>query len=181
MHAITWRPGTDTLWDPLFDHLRERHYRNHDHPLWKNYNRDHFFNECIALTIAFDENEWPILCGSILGRECWPKNTYRIINRLWSVHQSDGPIKNLHPVGEILLKSQINWLKENVEYDMVFISREAKHWQQWTVDQYRNNYGLDFEFDDHQYLVCNNPTDDSCWQRIIYQGDASLLEQWSRR
>jgi hypothetical protein len=181
MHAITWRPGTDTLWDPLFEHLRERNYRNQDHPLWKNYNQDHFYNECLALTIAFNQYGMPVLCASILNRSCWPSNTYRIINRLWSVSHSEGPIRNLMPEGEHLLRSQINWLKEHTEVELIFISREAPNWQQWTVDQYKHNYNLEFEYDHHRYQVCDNATDESCWQRIVYQGNQNLLEQWSRK
>ena len=180
--AITWKPGTDILWDPLFDHLRELHYQDHSHPLWKNYNRPHFFDECTAITIAFDGTGRPVICSSILKRDCWPDNTYRILNRLWSIFRTDDPIKKLHPSGSCILRSQIDWLNENTpKCDLVFISREAKYWQNWTVNQYRDNYDLNFEFDDYQYLVCNNPSDDSCWQRIIYQGDKQLLDQWSRR
>ena len=181
MHTITWRPGTDTLWDPLFDHLRERQYRDHEHPLSKNYNKDHFINECAALSIAFDENWMPYYCGSILKRDCWPEHTYRVVNRFWSVQHNPVPIKDYSIVGLELLKSQINWLRENERCDLLFISREAKYWQKWTVKQFEKNEINNFKFDGHKYLVCNSPTDDSCWQRIIYQGKEELLEQWSRK
>ena len=181
MYAVTWRPGTDSLYDPLFDHLRERQYRDHDHPLWKNYNQEHFIKECLALTIAFNEYNLPVLCSSVLSRACWPKQTYRILNRLWAVSHSVSPIKNLMPEGSALLKSQINWLKENTNVELVFISRDTANWQQWTVKQYQKNYELDFEFDDYKYQVCNDACDDTCWQRIVYQGNKELLTSWSRK
>ena len=181
MYALTWRPGTDTLYDPLFDHLREKHFRKRDHPLWQNYNKKHFFDECIAITIAFDGNDMPVLGGSILGRDCWPKNVYRIINRLWSVNPSEGPIKNLHPAGGPLIRSQIEWIKNNYECEMVFISRESHNWQAWTIEQYKRLYDLNFEYDNYRYQVCSTPNNDSCFQRIIYQGNENLLESWIRK
>lgn len=198
MWALTWRPGTDDLYDPLFEHLRERHYRDQTHPLWKNYNREHFQQECLAISIAFGNHHMPVFCGSILKRDCWPKNTYRVINRFfatgfwcadgidqdkvanWTPEQV-APIDKLALEQGELLKSQINWLKENVECDMVFVSRESKYWQQWTVDQYRDQFGLEFKYDRHQYQVCSTPNDDSCFQRIIYQGPDELLNTWNRK
>jgi hypothetical protein len=32
-----------------------------------------------------------------------------------------------------------------------------------------------------QITICPNECDDTCWQRIIYAGDESLLEQWKRK
>ena len=182
MRAITWKLGSEPAYDNLFEHLREHQYRDHEHPLWKNYGRAHFWEECAAVTIAFDSENVPVLGGSILKRTCWPADTYRIINRLWIVDKKPtGHIKNLMPEGEYLLRSQINWLNENTTCKLLFISRESEHWQKWTIKQYSNNYGLEFNLDSHQYQVCDNPTDASCWQRIIYQGDKELLDKWNRR
>lgn len=180
MKAVTWKPGTDTLYDPLFDHLRERHYRNQDHHLWKNYNRDHFYQECTALTISFDENDLPIFCGSILKRDCWPEKTYRILNRLWGVRPETIIIKKAHPSNGSFVKSQIDWLKENTDCELVFISRESEYWQQWTVNTYKS-FDLDFYFNDREYLTCHNEDDSSCWQRIIYQGNIDLLKEWKHK
>lgn len=181
MHAITWQPGTDTLLDPLFDFHREMHFRKQDHPLWKNYNRSHFFEECVAISLAFNEHNIPVLGSSILKRDCWPNNVYRILNRLWAMNPHPSPIKDLHPSGGPILRSQIDWLKKNYEYDLVFISRESSYWQEWTVNQYKRLYDLEFEYDTKLYQVCDNPVDDSCWQRIIYQGNKERLTQWSQK
>lgn len=181
MTAITWKPGTDSLYDPLFDHLRELHYRDKTHHLWSNYNREHFINEAAALTIVFDNHGNPTHCGSVLQRSCWPDKVYRVLNRLWRVNRYDGPIKDIDPNGGLLLKSQIDWLQENTDYELAFISRESKHFQKWLIGQCRKNYQLDFEHDDYLYLTCPNPSDNSCWQRIIYQGNKNLLESWTRK
>jgi hypothetical protein len=181
MNAITWKPGTDSLYDPLFDYLRELHYRDKTHHLWSNYNREHFINEAAALSIVFDSDGNPTHCASVLKRSCWPDKVYRILNRLWRVDRYDGPIKNIDSNGGLLMKSQLEWLKANTDCELAFVSRESKHFQKWLIDQCRTNYELNFEHDDYLYLTCPNPGDTSCWQRIIYQGNNSLLESWSRK
>jgi hypothetical protein len=197
MHAVTWKPGTDSLYDPLFDHLRERHYRKTDHPLWKNYGKEHFEKECAALSIAFGDHGMPVFCASILGRDCWPPDTYRIINRYFATgfwdpasappdHENYDP-NALYPVPSMskengaLALSQMNWLKENTDYKMAFMSRENRYWQKWTIEQFRNHTGLEFKYNGNRYQVCAAPSDDSCFQRIIYQGPDELLEQWTYR
>ena len=181
MRAITWKLGSEPAYDRLFEQLRETQYQDRDHPLWSNYERDHFWNECTAVTIAFNPDNQPVLCSSILKRTCWPAETYRIINRLWKVGRiPKDRIRQFIPEGEYLLKSQIQYLKDNLGYDLIFVSREAEHWQQWTINQFKN-YGELFEMDNHLYQVCNTPRDSSCWQRIIYQGKKEILEQWCRK
>ena len=132
------------------------------------------------MSIAF-RGDMPVLCGSVLKRSCWPPGTYRIINRVWSTGRRAGYIKNLMSETGPLLHSQIDWIRANdPNYQMVFVSRETKHWQKWTIDQL-STYGLDFKIDPYLYQVCDNATDASCWQRIIYIGDHELLKQWNRK
>jgi hypothetical protein len=196
MHAVTWRPGTDVLNDSLFDHLREKHYRKTDHPLWKNYARDHFYNECLALSMVFGDHGLPVFCASILGRDCWPADTYRIVNRyfatgLWCPtklpvnfnlpEEAVGPVKTMAKENGGIVQSQIDWLKENTNYKMFFMSRENNYWQKWTADQFNEQIGVKFKYNNNYYQVCNNPSDSSCFQRIIYNGPDELLEQWVYR
>lgn len=181
MYAETWRPGTNAELDNLFDEIREKFYRAQQHPLWENYNAKHF-QSCEALTISFDNNNYPYLAASILKRSCWPPRAYRILNRFWSNKMSVGSIKNLPQEKGLLLKSQIQWLKDNTDSELHFISRSSKYWQKWSADQYEHNFGLGtFYYDNYKYLVCDNCADDSCWQTIVYQGNSELLKQWQKR
>lgn len=194
MKAVTWRPGSDDLYDPLFHYLRERCYRDRSHPLWNNYNKEHFQTECLALSIVFGDHGFPVFCGSILSRDCWPKNAYRIINRffatnMWATSKkiatcANGqvvPIDQLAEEQGVLLESQINWLKQNTDVELMFISRESSYWQQWIVDCYRKQFNLEFKYNKNRYQVCSTPHDDSCFQRIIYQGSDELLEHWNHK
>jgi hypothetical protein len=98
----------------------------------------------------------------------------------WTANQA-APIDRLAEEQGVLLKSQIDWLKENTDVKMTFISRENKYWQQWTVDQYQDHFGLEFKYNKNRYQVCATPDDDSCFQRIIYQGPEELLSNWNHK
>jgi hypothetical protein len=77
-------------------------------------------------------------------------------------------------------KSQIEWLKENTDCKLYFISRQTDNWNDWMIEHFKE-YGIEFKTDNYMYLTCPNECDDTCWQRIIYSGDTGLLEQWKRK
>lgn len=179
MNCETWIPGSNNELDTLFDKLREQQYQKIEHPLWKNYSKASF-NECTILSIAFDNAGNPEFCSSAVQRDCWPKDAYRIINRVWKINPSPGPIKQLKPSAGIMLHSQIAWLNQYTDCKLVFVSREGLLWQNFTVNQYKR-FDLEFKTDIHKYRTCNTPNDDSCWQHIIYQGDESVLANWTKK
>jgi hypothetical protein len=53
--------------------------------------------------------------------------------------------------------------------------------QQFAIKSFREIVGIEFQSDNYSYCTCETPNDESCWQKIIYQGDSSLLETWKRR
>jgi len=180
MHCETWVQGTNPELDLLFHTLRMKQFNDKSHPLWVNY--DEFpFKEAIALSIAFDDANNPEFCSSILSRSCWPSQAYRILNRLWKITPTTGPLRELQPLGGIMLHSQIAWLKSNTDCKLIFISREGMTWQKFVIDQYQTKFNLEFKYDKHKYKTCETPNDDSCWQPIIYQGDSTLLDEWERK
>lgn len=180
MRCETWIPGSNQELDKLFDHLRQKRYENRDHPLWKNYSESAFSN-CVILSIAFDNNDNPEFCGSALTRSCWPATAYRIVNRVWKINPEHGLVNQLKPSGGLMMHSQINWLKENTDCNLIFISREGPSWQKFTIDQCKKNFNLEFKTDSYKYCTCLTPNDESCWQHIIYQGEESVLVNWNRK
>lgn len=179
IHTSTWIPGTDNELDTLFDTLRERQYNNKQDPLWKNYGSE-IFAQCTALSITFDDNN-PEVCGSIMIRDCWPKNTYRILNRMWKCDDRLSILKKVSPTIANMAQSQITWLAENLDLDLVFISRETENWQPFTMNSLHRDYGLEFKTDNYRYQTCDMVEDHSCWQYIIYKGNQSLLSQWNKK
>jgi len=181
MKTITWVPGTDAIHDELFDQLREQHYNDHSHRLWQNYSRKEFdFIRPVALTIYFDDDNIPEVCSSISERDCWPKGAYRIHNRVWKCNNKKQFLRRVSPSMGYSAKSQIEWLKENTDCKLYFISRQTNNWDEWMIEHFKE-YDIHFKTDNYMYLTCPNECDDTCWQRIIYSGDESLLAQWKRK
>ena len=178
MYTKIWRPGTDLELDQLFESLRMQQYHNRTHVLWRNYSSIAFV-ECEALSITFVDNE-PFFCSGILKRDCWPNNTYRILNRLWKPAVRLLTLKRISPGLGSMVHSQLDWLKENTDFKLAFISRETDHWQAFTIDNFETHFNLKFRMDSYKYLTCENAGDLDCWQKIIYYGDETVLTRWKR-
>ena len=183
MKAITWAPKTNKELDKLFDALREERYQDRSHRLWKNYSKETFFDSgVVALTISFDENNDPEMCGSISNRSCWPKDAYRIGNRLFKARNKLQMLREVTPAGGEFLLSQLSWLKENTDYQLAFASRQTDNdWPLWMIRHFKRQYNLEFKTNNNKYLTCPNECDDTCWQRIIYQGNEEILQKWRHR
>jgi hypothetical protein len=182
MRTVTWVPGSNMEMDELFDDLREQQYNDRSHRLWKNYSKKEFnFINPVALTIHFDENNIPEVCSSISGRDCWPNNAYRIHNRVWKCNNKKSFLRKVSPSMGLIAQSQTDWLKENTNCELFFISRQTTNWEDWMIEHFNKDFGFKFETDKYFYLTCPNECDDTCWQKIIYSGNTELLDTWKRR
>lgn len=181
MHNVkTWVKGSDKKLDKLFDSLREKQYNNTLDKLHKNYSIENFTN-CLAYSICFEFDK-PIMCASISHKSCWPKNTYRILNRLWK--PDDVRIKfprQMSPSFGLIALDQINWIKSNLDYDCIFISRQTKNWQNFVISEFQRQYNFSWNTNNNKYLTCENETNDDCWQNIIYVGNDKVLKKWKHR
>lgn len=180
MNTITWRPGTDPKLDSLFDDLREQHYQDRTHRLWKNYHRD-AFKEVSALTICFDDKGIPEMCSSILVRDCWPAGAVRVLNRLWKSNNKINYPRTMSASWGLSAQSQFEWMKENLDHDLCFISRQSNNWQDFTRQEFARQFKIHWSSDNFRYLTCSNEDDESCWQHILYLGNEKLLEKWKRK
>jgi hypothetical protein len=179
MTAITWKPGTNTELDTLFDQLREKQYHDHSHRLWENYSKDHF-QSVIAYTINFDTNNEPDFCSTISSKDCWPSGVYRILNRTWKPAEREAWLREIRPhVGDVV-NSQTDWLKENTNCKLFFISRQTPGWQRFCIRSF-DKLNINFKSDKYRYITCDNCEDDVCWQSIIYNGDEKILDNWKRK
>lgn len=180
MKVVTWIPGTNPEYDQLFDELREIHHSDHSHRLWRNYGREAFANVS-ALTIYFDNEGLPEVCSSILARDCWPAEAYRIHNRVWKANNKKTFLRTVSDSMGYAAKSQIEWLEKNTDYKMYFISRQTNNWEEWMIKHFKERFNIDFQTDEYSYLTCPNECDDTCWQKIIFNGNVELLKDWKRR
>jgi hypothetical protein len=78
-------------------------------------------------------------------------------------------------------KSQIEWLAHNTNCELYFISRQTDNWEEWVIKNFQEVYGVVFKTDNYKYLTCPNECNDTCWQKIIYNGNEQLLTQWKQK
>lgn len=180
METTTWIPGSNLELDKLFDQLREIHYQDHSHRLWKNYGPESM-SFAVALTICFDNLGNPELCSSIGSRDAWPKRAYRIMNRCWKANNKIGFPRKMSPSFGLSAISQIKWLEENTDCELHFISRQTPNWEKFVIDEFKSQYNIVWKTDGYKYLTCPNEADDSCWQTIVYNGNQDILTQWKHR
>lgn len=179
LHAYTWHKDEMNSYNELFHTLRQKQFENTSDRLHKNYSVDNFANS-VAFSIVFN-HDTPVLCSSISIKSCWPKKVYRIFNRLWKPENSRiGYPKVMSASFGFLAKSQVQWLEQNTDCMLYFISRETQNWEKWVANQLLS-YNLEFNTSNYKYLTCENLCDDSCWQSIIYHGDATLLDSWTKK
>jgi hypothetical protein len=182
MYIEIWIPGTDAGLDKLFEQLRIQQHSDITHPLYKNYSAQDF-KSCAALSITFD-NDNPVVASSILARPCWPKNTYRILNRFWKVHEHRLTALDRSAKATALsetAKAHVEYAENTLKSDLVFMSRQYDHWQNLAVHYLKEKTGIEFKYDNNRYLVCDNSQDQTCWQRIAYKGNEQLLTQWQKQ
>lgn len=180
MRVETWKPGTNKDLDSLFDTYRQMQ-ANSEHRLSKNYSED-FYKFTIAHTIAFNREGQPEICSSIASRSCWPDKVYRVMNRLWKTQNyrvKHSTFISQAMVGNLI--SQVKWLEQNTDFKLYFISREKDGWRDWSIKKFRSQFALEFKKAEGKYLTCPNELDDSCWQYIIFQGDAIVLNDWKHK
>lgn len=181
MPCRIWKPGTDQDLDRLFDHLREQQYNNHQDPLWPNYSAE-AFNDCAALSIFFDSDGVPEVCSSIAERSVWPAGAYRICNRFWKPNNRLKGFNSQLSEGFVeTVRAQIEWLKNNTDSGLCFISRQKTGWQRHLSTKLNDRLGTCFRYDKYRYQTCPCSTDETCWQNIIYDGDTGLLNSWSKK
>jgi hypothetical protein len=180
MKTYTWEPGSNPELDKIFNKVRLERYNDHSHRYWKNYGEDSF-EHAVALTICFDDTGVPEMCSSIAQRDCWPSTAYRILNRLWKHSNKILYPRVMSPSFAETAKSQIEWLKEYTDCELYFISRQTDNWEDWVIKNFADVYGINFKKDNYKYLTCPDECDDTCWQRIIYNGNDQLLSTWKRR
>lgn len=175
--AITWT--VDPVLDAIYEDLRKKHYVKIGHRLYKNYSKDHLA-EVSAKTIYWGHSGEPEIVCSILARPCWPDNTYRILNRLWKPEMLTGPIFDISEGFAKILEDQTSWCELRGAKG-IFMSREGDgRWQRWANAKLTKMTGIQFYMPGDKFLTCNNEDDDSCWQRILFNGDVATLDDWKK-
>jgi hypothetical protein len=176
--VTTWI--SDYNLDNVYEYYRQLQFENTQHRLYKNYSKDHV-GELSAKSIYWGDDGEPKIICSILSRPCWPTNTYRILNRLWKPKLNSGPVFDIDKGFGMLIQDQLDWCNKNCA-NAVFMSRQTDgKWQQWASNILTTMTGIKFYLPSEKFLTCNNESDQSCWQKIIFYGDINVLNNWSQK
>lgn len=176
--VTTWT--VDPALDAVYEDLRSKHYANTSHRLHSNYGPEHVA-ELSAKSIYWGIDGQPKIVCSVLSRPCWPDNTFRILNRLWKPKLNSGDAFSIDNGFALLVQDQLAWCTSHGAR-AVFMSRQTPgRWQEWASSALSNMTGISFHLPDQKFLTCSNEHDESCWQRIIFVGDTSLLNNWKNR
>jgi hypothetical protein len=80
-----------------------------------------------------------------------------------------------------VIEAQLNYCYQHLNAELVFMSRQYNNWQKFAQDILMKHINILFEYDSQSYLTCNNINDDTCWQKIMYHGNQSLLKDWRNK
>jgi hypothetical protein len=145
--------------------------------LWKNY-VDFKFEEQTALTVGLEDNKVKVI-SSIINRDIWPKGVYRLMNRYFveedyrdtntRTHKAKG-----YNIGHIVLNDQLQYLKNNLDYNFYFISRQKnrKFLSYWT-NKFNKEYDQNLTVSNDRYWICNS-TRFNCCQVLVYENDNEI-------
>jgi hypothetical protein len=174
--VTTW--DNDKELNDTYEYYRQQHFKNTKHRLYSNYSKNHV-SELSAKSIYWGNDGEPKIICSILARSCWPDDTYRILNRLWKPNLNSGAIFDIDQGFGMLVKDQLDWSIQHGA-NAVFMSRQTDgKWQQWASKILTEMTGIEFYLPPEKFLTCENESDSSCWQKIIFYGDKSKLNTWS--
>jgi hypothetical protein len=173
--VTTWT--NDDALDAIYEKLRRQHYIKSGHRLYKNYSPKHI-NEVSAKSIYWGHSGEPEIVSSILSRPCWPEGTYRILNRLWKPKMLTNPIFDINEGFSKLIEDQVSWCELRGATGF-FMSREGDTaWREWAIENLKKQTDLEFHLPNAKFLTCNDESDESCWQKIIYHGSLENLDNW---
>ena len=140
--------------------------------------RDFNFKQCLA--ISTEEIDGQLVgVSSVMNRDIWPQNFYRILNRHFILpeyrteYKRDGVADStLH-----IIKQQAKIaLKNKAECVFVSIHSYRPRWSRYFADYLTQNTQYEWKSED-LVLITNNPKTKSNYQHIIYSGDTNFFSE----
>jgi len=146
----------------------------------ENYTIDNLkLDQQIAFTYVKDiTTDKFIAFSSIHKSKFYPSGVVRVLNRNLLVveyrHLVKGKKQILNILSQMMLHTQSEFIKESSTISHIFVSQEQPHERRMRVQaKMASNVILpilnqEFKFIDNPILVCNNPTNRSCWQHVYF-------------
>ena len=148
-------------------------------PLWKNWGNFHLDDQ-LALTVGVEDHKVKVI-SSIYNRETWKPNVFRVLNRFYytkDIREKGGTKKydGEYHLAQIFLHQQIQFIKENYDYEFYFVSRQRGHkFLKLWAQHYNEDYGGNLTVSEDRYWVTPSKKDyyGGC-QRLIYPKDLEI-------
>jgi len=156
--------------------------------LWLNHNavhlkygenyRDFDFNQCLAISTEEIDNQL-IGVSSVMHRNIWPQDFYRILNRHFILPEYRTGYKRDGVAGRTLeiIKQQTQVAKKhNSKCFFVSIHSYRPRWSEYFANYLTDNTQYKWKSED-LVLITNNPNKRSNIQHIIYSGDTDYFTE----
>ena len=171
MHKIYTNTPDNFKYIDQYKEVLQQIVTNKTDLLWKNY-VDFNFAEQSALSVGLEGDEVKVI-SSIIHKPIWPNGVYRLLNRyavvkdyrdtMTKTHHGEG-----HNIAQIMLDNQIKYLKQNINYNFYFASRQKnKRFLDYWIKKFNQDYNYELAISDKRYWICDS-TKFNCCQVLIY-------------
>ncbi len=130
------------------------------------------FKEQKAISVFLQNGKIKGFCTA-WHRESYPPQTARVLNRYWLDKNIRTISKTVFGPRALLALEHQSLILRDKGFQWIFISRHFgnKKWP-WKAKDILNKYSRckNWRADDDLFLVCPNPSDSTCWQRVIFAG-----------
>ena len=140
--------------------------------LWQNY-QDYDFDQNLYISVQYNREGRLELLSSIFTRDFYPKNTYRIFNKL--VRNPQGRLgaaktnKGEQP-SHVMLDQQIKIVENELNTEFYFISRQQENnrWMKYYIEQFNRDYNKDLIVTRERYWITPSADPSKGAQLLIY-------------
>ncbi len=124
--------------------------------------------ESIAITLITNKNKI-IGFSTLLHRDIFG-NAVRCLNRFYKSphYRFATSIKNVTSETKEMIQQQSD-IAEQLQYDIIFMSRETKSITRTALKHYPKQFLKDWIVSPNFHLVCDTEISNRCWQTVIYK------------
>lgn len=146
--------------------------------LWQNY-QEYDFEKNLYISVQYNEEGRLELLSSIFTRDFYPKNTYRIFNKL--VRNPQGRLgaaktNNGEQPSHVMLNQQIEIVENELNAEFYFISRQQENnrWMNYYIEQFNRDYNKDLIVTRERYWITPSTDPYKGAQLLIYPKQSNI-------
>lgn len=146
--------------------------------LWSNY-QEYNFDQNLFVSVQYNEEGYLELLSSIYTRDFYPKNTYRIFNKLVRnpfFRLGGAKTNNGTQPSHVMLSQQIDIVEKQLNAEFYFISRQQENnrWMNYYIEQFNRDYNKDLIVTRDRYWVTPSKDPYKGAQLLIYPKQSTI-------